>query len=72
MLTTNIHYCLPPTLISALHHNNLKQVGLGLANYESSLQQFPTQIAHYQESNPDGSPRLGRVGAIFRRRRCTA
>ncbi len=29
--------------------NNLKQIGLGLSNYESSVQMFPTQIAPYQE-----------------------
>ncbi len=29
--------------------NNLKQIGLGLSNFESSSKMFPTQIAPYQE-----------------------
>ncbi len=35
--------------------NNLKQIGLGLHNYESSLKRFPTQTAHYEEAGVDGN-----------------
>jgi len=35
--------------------NNLKQIGLGLANYESGFKQFPIQTAPYEEEGVDGS-----------------
>ncbi len=35
--------------------NNLKQIGLGLANYESSFQQFPIQYSVQDEAGIDGS-----------------
>jgi prepilin-type N-terminal cleavage/methylation domain-containing protein len=35
--------------------NNLKQIGLGLANYESGLGQLPTQFAPYDEAGVDGN-----------------